>query len=61
MKKIYYTPATRLTKVDAENVIAGSILTTNGTTATVDITDNEYNDVFAVKQYGGYNVWDDAW
>ena len=45
--------------IKAEGVIASSLITADGDTASVDLIDSEYNNVFRTKENN--SSWDDIW
>ncbi|MBR1682337.1 MAG: hypothetical protein IJ700_03135 [Bacteroidaceae bacterium] len=59
MKKIYIAPNMVIQLIKAEGVIASSLITEDGNTASVDLINTEYNDVFRTKESN--NSWGDIW
>ena len=59
MRKIYIAPNMVIQLIKAEGVIASSLITADGDTASVDLIDSEYNNVFRTKENN--SSWDDIW
>lgn len=51
MKRIYIQPQTKIELAQCEMLLAASQFDANLTNQSINLTDDEYNGVFAVKEY----------